>query len=387
MPNRAAICGMRDDASRTAAKQCLVRLGRDRGGRDLEVDGRERQGVDDGGPTRGCRLTGEGGGGRLGEAIGLRSAGSGSARLGRPGGQAEGAHDPAFGQVAGDLGQPVRLLLVDPAGQALAQRVGQRAGVVVLGRRVGCDDDRAQVTQVEFVEVGQCRRPRGRATQRCASGGAGARPGRPAGRTSPRSCLRREPARSAWPRRHGPPGCRPSAPARRWAGVRAAARRGRPSGAPVRRGGASGVGGSPRRGVRRTRTARPRGRPIGCGRTRLSAVGPGATAITGGALADRRAVAGRSVAGRRSPPGRAPPRSLRSPRGRRSPRSGRSPRSPRSPRSSRRPRPFGASVVVTHSEGSARPSSSMRSGSLRAPFGGKTASTSVPSRPVSMSAR
>ena len=58
-------------------------------------------------------------------------------------------------------------------------------------------------------------------------------------------------------------------------------------------------------------------------------------------------------------------------------------------RSRRSPRPFGASFVVTSGSSSRRgvPTTSMRSGSLRAPFGGRTAMMSMPSIMKSASAR
>ena len=81
------------------------------------------------------------------------SGGSGDAGLGRAGAQAQGPHDAADLDGGGQLGEPRLVLGVGPGGQPLAQRLGEGPGLVVLGGRVGGGDHRAQVAQVEHLEV------------------------------------------------------------------------------------------------------------------------------------------------------------------------------------------------------------------------------------------
>jgi hypothetical protein len=47
------------------------------------------------------------------------------------------------------------VLLVDPAVERIAQLGGEPAGLVVAGRAVGRDDHRAEVAQVELIDIGQ----------------------------------------------------------------------------------------------------------------------------------------------------------------------------------------------------------------------------------------
>ena len=77
------------------------------------------------------------------------------ARLRRTGAQAQRPDEATAVEVGGDVGDPERLLLLDPTGQTLLDLVLQRQRLLVTGDAVGGDDHRAQVTQVELVEIGE----------------------------------------------------------------------------------------------------------------------------------------------------------------------------------------------------------------------------------------
>ena len=156
MPNRAAICGTRAAAARTAVSS----VSSGSAGTDT-------------GSTRRWTGENESASSTVAQRSDTVSAASAAlvASISRPA-RSAGSGSPAFGgrelsrrarttrpsaERRRDLPQPRALLLVDPAGQALAQRGRQGAGLVVAGRALGGHDDRAEVAQVELLEVGHRR--------------------------------------------------------------------------------------------------------------------------------------------------------------------------------------------------------------------------------------
>src|SRR5581483_2749720 len=91
-------------------------------------------------------------------------------RLRRTGAEAQGAYRPARVERLGELCHPFLVGAIDAACERVAQLRGERSRVVVARRRVGRHDDRAEVAQVELVDVGERRfgtvTPLGRAQAR-----------------------------------------------------------------------------------------------------------------------------------------------------------------------------------------------------------------------------
>jgi hypothetical protein len=59
------------------------------------------------------------------------------ARIGRTGREPKGAHDAAFIEAGGDVGQPGLAVFLDPTLEGFAQGAGQQAGFIVAGSGVG----------------------------------------------------------------------------------------------------------------------------------------------------------------------------------------------------------------------------------------------------------
>ena len=70
------------------------------------------------------------------------------------GAEPQSAYHATLAQHLRDLGQPCLVLALHPLGESDAELIGEGAGRFVPGGRLGSDDYRAEVAQVDFSEPG-----------------------------------------------------------------------------------------------------------------------------------------------------------------------------------------------------------------------------------------